>query len=216
MNETVIYNSQMVEFENALLAMDKLCIDRLLRDTNSDLSPIKQIERLIVPVLEKIGEDWEIGKVSLSQVYMSGRLCEEAVDAILPHEAPSRVNTPPMAIAVLEDYHMLGLRIVYSILRASGFKLFNYGRCDVDEVIANINRDGIQIMMVSVLMLPSAIRITELVNNLRMAGCNTRIIVGGAPFRFDDTLWREVGADAMGYSASDAVSLMHRFVKEAL
>ncbi|MBF0249091.1 MAG: cobalamin-binding protein, partial [Alphaproteobacteria bacterium] len=34
------------------------------------------------------------------------------------------------------------------------------------------------------------------------------IFVGGAPFRFDTQLWREVGADAMGFSATDAVGLI--------
>jgi hypothetical protein len=33
-------------------------------------------------------------------------------------------------------------------------------------------------------------------------------VVGGAPFRFDDQLWREVGADAMGLSASDALKIL--------
>jgi methanogenic corrinoid protein MtbC1 len=216
MSEYKTDNIRLNEFENALLAMDKIAIKHLLMNNNDAVSPMQQIEKMIVPVLEKIGNGWEAGKVSLSQVYMSGRLCEEAVDAILPQEAPSRVSTPPMAIAVLEDYHLLGMRIVYSVLRASGFNLQNYGRCDIDEIVTSIKRDDIKIMMVSVLMLPSAIQVSELTHKLKAAGCKTRVIVGGAPFRFDDMLWQEVGADAMGYSAADAVGLIHRFAKENL
>ena len=52
----------------------------------------------------------------------------ELVDTILPPADPSRTDLPPMAIAVLEDYHLLGLRVVYSALRASGYALQNYGR----------------------------------------------------------------------------------------
>jgi methanogenic corrinoid protein MtbC1 len=36
--------------------------------------------------------------------------------------------------------------------------------------------------------------------------------VGGAPFLFDDQLWQEVGADAMGKSASDAVAIVERLM----
>ncbi len=38
---------------------------------------------------------------------------------------------------------------------------------------------------------------------------NVKIVVGGAPFRFDDQLWREVGADAMCRTASEAVDVIH-------
>jgi trimethylamine corrinoid protein len=35
-----------------------------------------------------------------------------------------------------------------------------------------------------------------------------RIVVGGAPFRFDAELWRQVGADAMGRTAADALDIV--------
>ncbi len=37
---------------------------------------------------------------------------------------------------------------------------------------------------------------------------NTRVIVGGAPYRFDDQLWRDVGAHAVGLNAGDVVTLV--------
>ena len=41
------------------------------------------MEKLVVPALERIGAGWEQGRVALSQVYMSGRICEELVDTLL-------------------------------------------------------------------------------------------------------------------------------------
>ena len=41
-----------------------------------------------------------------------------------------------------------------------------------------------------------------------------RVIVGGAPFLFDDKLWREVGADAMGRNAAEAVTLVSDWMRE--
>ena len=67
----------------------------------------------LVPVLEEIGTGWENGTYALSQVYMSGRICEELVDLILPPTDVMRRTQPKIAIATLEDYHMLGKRIVY-------------------------------------------------------------------------------------------------------
>jgi methanogenic corrinoid protein MtbC1 len=197
-----------------LLALDRVEVKRLLMEAAPTSSPMERIESLIVPVLERIGLGWDEGRVALSQVYMSGRLCEELVDLLLPPLDPARRDVPPMAIAVLEDYHLLGLRIVYSALRASGFALRNYGRCDLDTLAVRVKADGIRILLLSVLMLPSALRVKDLRSRLERDGCKTRIVVGGAPFRFDDRLWKEVGADAMGHTAADAVAAVNRLAED--
>lgn len=205
-------DSQLDELERALLALDRVAVSRMLTDICAASSPLERVERLIVPVLERIGNGWEEGRVSLSQVYMSGRLCEELVDGILPATDDTRKSQPPMAIAVLEDYHMLGMRIVYSALRASGFTLLNYGRVDMDQLVERVKRDGIRILLLSALMLPVALRVKVLRDRLQAEGCLPRILVGGAPFRFDDALWREVGADACGRTASEAVQAVARLI----
>jgi len=109
---------------------------------------------------------------------------------------------------------MLGKRIVYSVMRASGFELFNYGRMDVNELVEQIIKDKLRILLVSVLMMPSALKIRELRNALDARGVQVKILVGGAPFQFDSQLWQEVGADAMGLSAGDAVSIVQRWAGE--
>lgn len=144
---------------------------------------------------------------------MSGRLCEEFVKTILPHADFKRKDQPNMAIAVLEDYHLLGKRVVYSVLRASGFELLDYGRVTVDEVVSRVKADQIDILLISVLMLPSALRIKDLKAKLNQQGIAVKLIVGGAPFRFDANLWKEVGADAMGKNASEAINIITHFME---
>ncbi len=202
--------SPLDQLESALLSLDRVTVNRVLSEASASPSPLTRIESLIVPALERIGVGWEEGSVSLSQVYMSGRLCEEAVDAILPPSDDTRKSMPPLAIAALEDYHLLGLRIVYSTLRASGFSLRNYGRTDMNQLVAHIKTDGIRILLLSALMLPAALRIKELRTRLQAKGCVPLIVVGGAPFRFDEELWKEVGADAFGNTASDAIAAISR------
>ncbi len=109
-----------------------------------------------------------------------------------------------MAIAVLDDYHLLGKRIVHSVLRAGGYDLHDYGRVTVDEAVRRTGEDRIRILLISTLMLPSALHVRDLVMRLKSARREVKVIVGGAPFLFDPQLWREVHADAMGRSASEA------------
>ena len=67
------------EFHQALESLDRRRVEELFRQSLAFGSPLAITERLIVPALEKIGHDWDSGRVALSQVYMSGRLCEDLV-----------------------------------------------------------------------------------------------------------------------------------------
>jgi methanogenic corrinoid protein MtbC1 len=188
----------------------RFSIESLLVRNKENLDPMTLVEQVVVPALERIGTGWEQGRISLAQVYLSGRICEEMIDKLLPPDHTSRKRQPPMAIVVLEDHHLLGKRIVYSAMRASGFELFNYGQMDVDTVVSKVKTDGIKILLISVLMLPSALRIKTLRESLIRENLDIKLLVGGAPFRYDKLLWQEVGADAMGANPAEAVEWVRK------
>jgi len=196
------------QFQQALLSMDRLAAKKIVTKASEELTPLELVDHIIVTALTRIGESWERGDAALSQVYMSGRICEELVDGLLPPGDPQRKDQPSMAIAVLNDYHLLGKRIVYSVLRAGGFDLKDYGRVTVDEVIGKVKADQTRVLLISTLMLHSALHVRDVVAGLKAADLNVKVVVGGAPFRFDTQLWREVNADAMGHSASDVPGIV--------
>lgn len=201
------------EFQQALASLDKVRADALFQAALKESPPIQVVERLMVPALEYIGQEWHDGNIALSQIYMGGRFCEDLVERVLPPSDPARKNQPPSAIVVLNDYHLLGKRIVYAVMRASGFELFDYGRMDVAQLTERVQADGVEVLMISVLMLPSALKVREVREAL---GSDIKILVGGAPFLFDEELWREVGADAMGRHAADAVRTVQNWMGGAL
>ncbi len=201
------------EFIQALLAVNRLAAKRLIVGAVGSLTPLEIAEKIIVNALERIGDGWQKGDVSLSQVYMSGRICEQLVDDLLPPGDSARKAQPAMAIAVLDDYHLLGKRIVHSVLRAGGYDPHDYGRVTVDEAVRRTGEDRIQILLISTLMLPSALHVRDLVMRLKSTRREVKVIVGGAPFLFDPQLWREVHADAMGRSASEAAGLIETIVE---
>lgn len=204
-----------VEFQAALESVDRIKAEALFQQALSNYdSPIEAVEQFVVPAMEQIGCKWSSGQIALSQIYMSGKFCEELVEQILPPSAPERKHQPRQAIVVLNDYHLLGKRIIYSVMRAAGFELFDYGRMEVDELVERIVADKIRILLVSVLMLPSALKIRNLRTALDARGIQIKILVGGAPFQFDKQLWQEIGADAVGLTASDAVKIVQGWAGE--
>lgn len=193
--------------EAALLALDRLAVARLL-EAPGDEPLLVRIERLMIPALERIGRAWEEGRVALSQVYMGGRICEDLVNRLIRSTSSRRMDQPQMAVAVLEDYHLLGKRMVYATLRAAGYEVSDYGRIDVPALVLRTVADRVELLLISTLMFPSALRVAQVRAGLAQAGCRARIIVGGAPFRFDEDLWREVGADAMCRNASNVLGVI--------
>ncbi len=196
-------------FKDALLALDQSHARQVLQESIDRLGLVPTLEELITAALADIGRGWEDGSLALSQIYMSGRICEGLIEQFLPLGDPGRKSEPRLAVAVYEDYHLLGKRLVHSVLRSAGHDLRDYGRVDLESALRLVEQDRIQVLFLSALMLPSALHLGELRRRLDRAGLPTRIVVGGAPFCFDAGLWKEVGADAMGRAASDATSVLH-------
>lgn len=202
------------EFKSALLKINRIKAEEIFDNYYENGEGFTQLEIIAMGSLEEIGEGWENGTISLSQVYMSGVICEELIDKYLPKLEVKRKDAPKMAIGVLLDHHALGKRIVYSVLRAGGFEVLDFGQgLSVDDMVNKTIENKIEILLVSTLMLPSALKVKEVKEKLVEQGSNTKIIAGGAPFRLDSALWQSVGADADGKNASNIISIVEQLSK---
>lgn len=195
-------------FVRALAATDTTAARRAFEQVGAP--PLQKAESLIVPALESLGKDWEEGRLALSQIYMASRMCERLLDEVLPPLSPARKDQPKTAIAVLDDHHVLGKRIVCSVLRASGWELVDLGRLSPAQVVEEVQARGIRILLISVLLFRSALEVREVRRLLDQGKDPVRLVVGGAPFVMDAELWRNVGADATGKNAAEAVSAVAR------
>lgn len=204
------------KFEEALLSVDRQSAREVLMAAVEKYGENQAVDQLIVRVLDHIGEKWESGDAALSQVYMSGVICEELISEFT--EAPSDIDAqdqPKIAIVTFMDYHSLGKRIVLSVLAANGLKALDYGQgIDTETLLKKVHADGIRILLISTLMLHSALRISDVRRGIDRLGLDVRIVAGGAPFRFDETLWKQVGADAMGRTSSDASIIVRHMLEE--
>ena len=199
------------DFENALLSLDRLKVKDILIKYSTSNDFIDTLEKIVVPTMESLGLKWESGEIALSQIYMGGRICEEIVDEVLPQTTFTRVDDPNLGLVVFNDYHTLGKRIVYTFLRASGYEVVDYGQqSDIETLIKSLKDDNIEILLISVLMLNSALHIKELIEKIKQEKLDIKVIVGGAPFRFDKDLANEIGADAFATNASKVIDVIEK------
>lgn len=210
-------DSKVDAFVQNLLSMNRIKAAELIRITAEKKGTLDCTEEIILPAMEIIGELWETGEIALSQVYMSGRICEEIIDSLLHTNTLLHKDQPEIAIAVFEDYHGLGKRIVSSVLYSAGYAIRDYGEgLSVEQLVAHVKEDKVKVLLLSTLMLNSALNIKKLKEEFIREGIETKIIVGGAPFRFDPELHKRIGVDAMARNASDVVTILREQLKEEL
>lgn len=201
-------------FQAALGAADRRAAGEVLACALEEAPPLAVAEGLIAPVLNRLGEGWSQGTVALAQLYLGGRICEEQINQLFPDAGLVRADAPRVAIAVLADHHALGKRIVATFLRIAGYPVIDYGAgVDPQRLAALVRADDPDALLISTLMLPSALQVARLTALLR--DHRVKVFVGGAPFLFDPDLWRTVGADGMGRNASEALTLVEGLRKEA-
>lgn len=203
------------EFKNALLNIDRIGAAEIFRQGLCAETILQRIDDLIVVSLEQIGEGFERQVYSLAQVYMSAILCEELLDTYLPKMVKPKA-LPTVAIGVLLDHHTLGKRIVYAILRSNGYEPIDLGQgLSVDELVEGAIRSQAEVLLISTLLLPSALKIRAVRTRLDEQGVSMKIIAGGAPFRMDSQLWKTVKADGSGASATDVIGIIERVVQSS-
>lgn len=200
------------DFEQALLEINRIKAAEIFEECFSKNQSFEELEQMTIRALEKIGDGWEEGQLSLSQVYMSGVICEGLIEKYLPKQSVPDKSELKIAIGVLLDHHALGKRIVYSILRASGYYLEDFGQgLSVEEIVEETINKNIDILLISTLMLTSALKVKQVVETLKAKDSKVKVVVGGAPFRLDSSLWYQVGADADGKNGIEVQKIINNF-----
>jgi methanogenic corrinoid protein MtbC1 len=190
---------------------------KIFKFSNQKEMNIKEVEMILVGSLNNIGLDWENGNVSLAQVYMSGKLCESLISELFPEIEIETHKFPKVYTVVLDDYHVMGQKILNVLLKINGYEVIDLGYgISVDELVSNVKELKIKYLMISTLMLRAALKIKEFTQKINEQNIQLTCIVGGAPFNFDKNLWKEVNANAMGVSTSEGIQILTKMIREEL
>jgi methanogenic corrinoid protein MtbC1 len=198
------------KLKKLLLTINRVELKAFLTNFCETFGMESLINDLVFPTLNNIGEMWENGNLALSQVYMAGKLCEEIVPTLFKEKEAISKSFPKVGIANLEDHHPFGTQLLYIFLKTRNINPILYPEgIAVEDLYNQILEDKIGILLISTLMLRSALKVKDLSNKLREIDRDIMIIVGGAPFNFDPDLWKKVGADAMGINPFQILEIIN-------
>ena len=165
-------------------------------------------ERALTAAMNELGEDFGKGKIFLPQVLLSAETMRLAFDELKKNFPAQKTETQgTFVIATVKgDVHDLGKNIVGALIANSGFKLVDLGK-DVDSadiVRAALEHDA-DIVGLCALMTTTMIQIDKVIADLHAAGCNAKVMVGGAALtqEYADS----AGADAYARDGVEAVRL---------
>ena len=210
-------------YNEAVFDTDKERAFKIVNDALSQgISAENIVFHVIIPAIEamlaEIGKDQDS---NLAQHFMTAKIASEITEKMLekfqqPPEFIGRVIIGTSA----GDLHSLGKRIVSGCLKAMMVDVIDIGVNVKPErfVEAAIEKDA-QIIAISSMMMHTAISeqgslgVRALLHASKLEH-RFKIVVGGAPFRFDSELYLSTGADAWAEDAITAskviVELIHK------
>jgi 5-methyltetrahydrofolate--homocysteine methyltransferase len=178
-------------------------------DNNEDV--VELLNVTMIPALREVGNQFSSGEVFVPEMLVSARAMQGGIDIIEPLLAQSG-HEPVAKVAigsVKGDLHDIGKNLVVMMLKGSGFEVDDLGvDCRVEQFQEAADR-GAQVICLSALLSTTREEmrpVAEYFSDLD----DVKIVVGGAVITQDFA--DDIGADAFGVDASDAV----RAVRESL
>ena len=190
-------------------------IARGLKDASSEEAkkllgtrePLSIVEQVLIPALDKVGKDYETGKIYLPQLIKSADAAKSALDVIksaLAKHGGSATGPKVVLATVYGDVHDIGKNIVKVIMENYNFDVLDLGKdVPAQEVVAAVKRTGAKIVGLSALMTTTVASMKDTIALLRRECPGVHIIVGGAVLTTE--LAKYVDADSYAKDAMDTV-----------
>ena len=171
--------------------------------------PVQIIDRCIVPALDIVGKDFEVGKKFLPQLLLSADTVSNSFAVIKAHLEASGVAQESkgsiVICTVFGDIHDIGKNIVKAMLENYGYTVIDLGKnVPAEKVVETVLEKDIQLVGLSALMTTTVANMEDTIKllheKLGAVGKSCKIMVGGAVLTEDYA--SQIGAD---YYAKDAM-----------
>ena len=184
------------------------------------IDPVEALEEGLAKALREVGDRFGRGEAFITELIAAAQAMEEGAEVLnkeIARRGASRKSVGKFLIGTVEgDIHSIGKNIVTTMLRATGFEVFDLGA----DVSTNVFVEKVRELKPDILGLSALMTTTMAVQREVIAALSearlrkdVKVMVGGAPVTEE---WvNEIGADSFGLDADSAVSEALRLVEEA-
>jgi len=168
--------------------------------------------------MSQIAERFKAHEIYLPDVLLAARAMQASMELLKPHLIGKAVPSRGKVVlgTVQGDLHDIGKNLVGIMLRGAGYEVIDLGH-DVppQKFIETAVAEQAPVIGLSALLtttMPVMKTVVDLVRQQGLAG-KVRVIVGGAPV--SENFARQIGADAYGYDAANAVERVNELLLTA-
>ncbi|MDR1320750.1 MAG: homocysteine S-methyltransferase family protein [Gracilibacteraceae bacterium] len=178
-----------------------------------NMAAIEIINAILIPALDEVGAAFESGRFFLPQLIAAAQAAQSAF-AVLGERLTETGGTvrdkgTVVLATVYGDIHDIGKNIAKILLENYGYKVRDLGRnTPPAEVVEEARRSGAPLVGLSALMTTTLPSMAETIRQLRAAGLDCQVMVGGAVLTPEYA--REIGADFHARDAKAGVDIARR------
>lgn len=137
------------------------------------------LDRVLRPVMQRIGDDWEAGRIDIATEHVASNVAQALVKVILDSVAPSGGRGRVLICVPFGEEHRLGCDVLETFLSGKGFCVYNMGApVPTESVLGFISEHRPDAVLVSVTLPDNLGAAGRLVGRIRGAH-DVPVLVGG-------------------------------------
>lgn len=172
-------------------------------------------EQFLIPAIQEIGKKYDRKEIYLPQMIMAAEAMQEAFRVLEPYfgdkESVSRGTI--VLCTVKGDVHDIGKNIVGLFLKNHGLRVIDLGKdVPAEAIVAKVQEVNADVVGLSALMTTTMVEMPNVIEALRKAGLDCRVVVGGAVVTKQYA--QEIGADGYAKDGVSAVEVVKALVSK--
>ncbi len=166
------------------------------------------INKILIPILDKAGEDFDSGEIFLPQLIMSANSAQVAFGVLkeeMQKNSGENINKGTVVLATVKgDVHDIGKNIVKILLENYGYKVIDLGKnVEYQAVVDAVIEHDAKLVGLSALMTSTLVSMDETIKLIRKNNLDCKVVVGGAVLT--PAYAKKIGADFYAKDAKDTV-----------
>ena len=204
-------HNDLSELSKALVELDESGVEQLIKKELNQGTVPEHIIRQLSDGLTEVGERFRREEYFLTELIYSGEIFKKAMAMIDPYckkSAGAKSSDIVVMGTVQGDIHDLGKNIVTTLLKCSGFSVFDIGvDASPERFLDAVVQSKAKLVGMSMLLTTAYDAAKATVASIEQMGLreNVKIMIGGSVT--SENVRREMGADFWGCDATSAVDI---------
>ena len=160
-------------------------------------------DKILKPVMHKIGDDWSKNKISIATEHVASNIAQTLVKIIMDQVSSTKNKKKILICVPVGEEHHLGCDVLETYLSIKGFKVYNMETSiPTESILSFIDNNKPDVILISITLEDNLLSGQRLVKKVRKE-YDIPIMIGGYAFhsenhsKFDGKVIGDVGLEAI-------------------